>query len=77
LITTQFKPERYILALNNSLSSNNIGENELYKINYEIWKVIKHKKQPNWKSIFHSIQDKTELLAQVIGLGNTIIKFFQ
>jgi hypothetical protein len=77
LISTQFKPERYINALNQALIKNNVEENEIKKINTEIAKSIKINKNPDWSIILKFIEDKTELVKQLISLGNTIIKFFK
>jgi hypothetical protein len=77
LISTQFKPERYINALNQALIKNNVEEKEIKKINTEIAKSIKINKKPDWSIILKFIEDKTELVKQLISLGNTIIKFFK
>lgn len=77
LISTQFKPERYISALNQALQKNNVEEKEIKKINTAIAKTIKNKKTPDWSLILSFIEDKTELVKQLISLGNTIIKFFK
>lgn len=77
LITSQFKPERYINALNQALTRNNIEDKEIKIINTEISKSIKSKKNPEWSVILASIEDKTQLVKQVTSLGNTIIKFFK
>lgn len=77
LISLQFKPERYINALNLELKRNNISESEIKKINTEISKTIKTKKYPDWDLILNSIAGKTQLVKQITSLGNTIIKFFK
>lgn len=77
LISTQFKPERYISALNQALQKNNVEGKEIKKINTAIAKSIKNKKTPDWSLILSFIEDKTELVKQLISLGNTIIKFFK
>lgn len=77
LIATQFKPERYINALNQLLIKNNVEEKEIKKINTEIGKSIRNKTNPDWKKILNFIQDKTELVKILISLGETILKFFK
>ena len=77
LINTKFKPERYITTLNQVLRKNNIEEKDINKIILSINKTIEKKENPNWKKIVENINTKTELVNQVISLGNTIIKFFQ
>lgn len=77
LITTQFKPERYVTALNAVLHKNNVSEKEIKKLNHEIAKSIKNKKNPDWIKVLDFVQGKTELVKQLIGLGETILKFFK
>ena len=77
LISTQFKPDRYISALNNVLLKNRIKEKDIRKVNNEIAKSITNKSKPDWNHISDFIQDKTELANQLISLSETIIKFFR
>ncbi len=77
LISTKFKPERYINTLKQVLRKNNVSEKDITKIEASLSKTIENKDTPNWKKIVESINSKTELTNQVISLGSTIIKFFQ
>lgn len=76
LISTQFKPDRYINALNEALKKNKIKEREITKLNLQISKAISLKSNPDWTQIMGFIQDKTELVKQVESLGETIVKFY-
>jgi hypothetical protein len=77
LISTQFKPDRYINTLDQILSKNNTSNENIKKIKAEIAKSIKSKKSPDWNKSLEPIQNKTELVKQVKSLGETIIKFFR
>lgn len=77
LISTQFKPDRYINTLNQTLLKNHIDEKNIKKIKVEIAKAIKTKKAPDWNNSLDFIQNRTELVKQVKSLGETIIKFFK
>lgn len=77
LIATKFKPDRYILALENLLKSNNLSEKDIKKVNNEISKAITKKESPNLSKTLSSINNKSDLIKQVISLSNTILKFFQ
>jgi len=76
LINTQFKPERYINNLHLLLKKNNISELEIKRLDNEISKIIKTKENPNWQKTLAFIDSKTELVKQIIAIGNTILKFF-
>lgn len=76
LISTQFKPERYIAALGQVLIKNNVEQKDINKINVEIAKAIRGKKLPDWNKILEFVQNKADLMKQIISLGNTILKFF-
>jgi hypothetical protein len=77
LITTKFKPDRYIESLHQLLEKNNISRKEIQKLDGALVHVIKNKEKPNWRNIFSSINNKTELIEQLIAISNTILKFFQ
>ena len=77
LISSQFKPERYIETLHQILRNNNLSENEIKKLDSGISKSIKKKEKPDWKAILEFTKDKTDLVKQIITIGNTILKFFQ
>ena len=77
LISTQFKPDRYINTLNQILLKNHIDEKNIKKIKVEIAKAIKTKKAPDWNNSLDFIQNRTQLVKQVKSLGETIIKFFK
>lgn len=77
LIHNKFKPDRYISTLHQILQNNHISEREINKIDFEIAKSIKNKSTPDWKMILSSSKSKTELVSQIIAIGNTILKFFQ
>lgn len=77
LISNQFKPERYINALNKLLLKNNIKQNDISKLNNELSKAIINKEKPNWSKSIDFLGDRTDLLQQSISLANTILKFFQ
>jgi DNA-binding NtrC family response regulator len=77
LISSQFKPDRYISTLDQILSKNHIEEKIVIKIKAEIAKAIKTKKSPDWNKSLEAIQNKTELVKQVKSLGETIIKFYK
>lgn len=77
LISTQFKPDRYINTLNQILLKNHIDEKNIKKIKVEIAKAIKTKKTPDWNNSLDFIQNRTQLVKQVKSLGETIIKFFK
>jgi hypothetical protein len=76
LILTQFKPERYIKALNQTLRNHNISEKEITKLNHKISKIITTNSKPKWEKLLSFIDDRIELQKQVITLGETIIKFY-
>lgn len=76
LIMTQFKPDRYITALNQLLNKNNIRKKEIVKFNNEISKAISSKRKPDLKRILQFSQDKPELSNQLVNLSETIYKFF-
>lgn len=76
-IITQFKPERYINALNHLLNKSNFSEKEIKKVNSEIAKAIKGNKKPNWKKNFEFLENNGELIKQVASLSETILKFFK
>ena len=77
LILNQFKPERYISALNRLLEEKNIDKKNIRKLNIELSKAIQNKQKPNWAKSLDFITDKADLLKQSISLANTILKFFQ
>ncbi|CAM4400186.1 DNA-binding transcriptional response regulator [Flavobacterium terrigena] len=77
LITTQFKPDRYISALDQLLLKNNISDSNIKKIKAEIAKAIKRKKAPDWNKSLEFIQNRTDLAKQIKSLSETIIKFFK
>lgn len=77
LISSQFKPDRYISTLDQILSKNHIEEKIIIKIKAEIAKAMKTKKSPDWIKSLEAIQNKTELVKQVKSLGETIIKFYK
>lgn len=77
LISNQFKPERYINALNKLLLKNSIKQNNITKLNNELSKAIINKEKPNWSKSIDFLGDRTDLLQQSISLANTILKFFQ
>jgi CheY-like chemotaxis protein len=77
LISTQFKPDRYINALNKILKNNNILERDIRKINLQISKAIINKKIPDWNDIFCGVKNKPELVIQLTNIGETITKFYK
>jgi hypothetical protein len=77
LISTKFKPDRYINALEKLLKTNNLSEKDIKKVNNEISKAITKKEKPDLSKTLSSINNKSDLLKQVISLSNTILKFFQ
>lgn len=77
LITTQFKPDRYITALKGLLIDNKLSNKDISKINTELSRAITKKEKPNLDKTLSTINSKTDLVKQVISLSNTILKFFQ
>lgn len=77
LINTQFKPDRYISTLHTVLRKNHFSEKDIRKLDNEIVKIIKGKSKPNWTEMLVFANKKTELVNQIIAIGNTILKFFQ
>lgn len=77
LILNQFKPERYINALNLLLRKNNIDRKNIRKLNIEIAKAIKKRQIPNWAKLFDFLADNTDLMMKSISLTKTILKFYQ
>ncbi|WP_421978108.1 hypothetical protein [Roseivirga seohaensis] len=77
LISTKFKPDRYVDALENLLKLNNISQKDIKKVNDEISKAITKKEKPNLSKTLSSINNKSDFLKQVISLSDTILKFFQ
>lgn len=77
LIDKKFRPERYISTLHKILHDNNVSQNEIRKIDKLIANSISNNSKPDWHSKLTLSNDKTELINQVISIGNTILKFFQ
>jgi hypothetical protein len=77
LITTQFKPDRYIDTLHNILRKNSFEEKEIKKLDTALVKSIKSKKKPNWAEVLEFANTKTELVNQIITISTTILKFYQ
>jgi len=77
LIVTKFNPSRYIESLHQLLKINGLDKKEIKKLDTNIYKTIKKGNSPNWKEIFEFSKTNSDLLKQVITLGNTILKFFQ
>jgi DNA-binding response OmpR family regulator len=76
LITTKYKPERYIHTLHQLLSKSDFGPKEIRALDSDLSKLIKSKAQPDWNSILEFAKKKTETVSQIISIGNTILKFF-
>lgn len=77
IIQTKFKPSRYIGTLHDVLRRNNISEREIKRLDLKIVKSIKNSKNPDWNSLLEFVNNKTELVSQLIAIGNTFFKFFQ
>jgi hypothetical protein len=77
LIKTKFKPDRYINTLHDVLRKNNISERDIKRLDTQITKSIKDKRNPDWNTLLNFVNNKTELVNQLIAIGNTFIKFFQ
>ncbi|WP_116787365.1 response regulator [Flavobacterium psychrotrophum] len=78
LITTQFKPSRYISALNKKLHDHHIDAKNTKNINNEIAKAIKRNSDPDWNSTlkFLNHTDHT-LIQEITSLSQTILKFYK
>lgn len=77
LITTKYKPERYIDTLHHILESNKISKRQIQILDSNIGNIIKRNEKPDWDRILGFANDNTRLITQIITLGNSILKFFQ
>lgn len=77
LIMTKYQPLRYINILHDILRKKTVSEVDIKKLDANIVKCIKSKKNPDWPSILHFIHNNNELYSQILQIGNTIIKFYQ
>jgi len=77
LINTKFKPERYIDSLHQILLTNHVSEKQIKLLDSKIVNIIEKNEDPNWARILKFTDDNTKLFAQIITIGNTILKFFK
>jgi hypothetical protein len=77
LITSKFKPERYINALTELLRKNNVDNPNAKKLNSDLAKAIKNQRMPNWDKTLEFLKSRPDLFKQIKGLGETILKFYR
>lgn len=77
LINTKFVPDRYIERLHSLLKKNDINNSAIQKIDIAISKYIKDKNKPDWNKILPTVNNKAEIIRQIISISNTLLKFFQ
>lgn len=77
LITSKFKPERYINALKQMLQENHVNPKDIEKLNSDLVKAIKSKTTPDWNKSLDFIEHRQDLVRQSISLCKTILKFYK